>query len=82
MKKQTLRGPRGLRGPKGKAGDNGIDLIEYGIMCQKINDIEGKLNTFITNEFHHLSTKVDWMFYLVIISLVGVVADLILRLAK
>ncbi len=75
-------GKRGPRGPRGKKGNNGIDLIEYGTMCQKINDMEEKLNTFITNEFHHLSVKVDWMFYLVIISLVGVVADLILRLAK
>ncbi len=75
-------GKRGPRGPRGKNGNNGIDLIEYGEMCQKINDIDIRLTHFVGNEFHHLSTKVDWMLYLVIASLVGVVADLILRLAK
>lgn len=61
---------------------NGIDLKEYGAMCARIDHLDARLNKFIDNEFHHLSLKVDWMFYLLIATLVGTVADLAIRLIK
>ena len=60
----------------------GIDLKEYGAMCEKIDNVESRLGRFIDNEFRHLVGKVDWMLYLVIASMVGVIIDLVLRIVK
>ena len=59
-----------------------IDVVKYGAMCQQVQDIDERLTKFIENEFHYLSNRVDWMLYLLIGALVGVVTDLVLRLVK
>ena len=65
-----------------KKTKNGIDLKEYGMMCEKIDGLEERLDRFIDNEFKHLARKVDGLLYLLVASLVGVAVDLVLRLVK
>lgn len=59
-----------------------IDLKEYGAMCEKINNIESRLDKFIDNEFKHLAGKVDKILYVLITALIGFAVNLIILLVK
>ena len=47
-----------------------------------IKDLEKRLDNFITNEFAHLRTKVDWIFYSIITLLLGTIASLVILIIK
>lgn len=47
-----------------------------------LKDLDNKLDKFIDNEFKHLRTKVDWIFYTLIGGLVTVVTGLVIMICK
>ncbi len=61
---------------------NEIDLKEYGAMCEKLDNVSIRLDKFIENEFKHLSRKVDWFSGVLVVSLLGIIANLVILLVK
>ena len=65
-----------------KKESNEINLQEYGAMCEKIENVSIRLDKFIENEFKHLSRKVDWFSGVLVVSLLGIIANLVILLIK
>jgi len=47
-----------------------------------VKELHELFQHFIDNDFKHLRTKVDWLFYSIIIMLGGIIANLILFIVK
>jgi len=45
-------------------------------------DVYELLQQFIENDFKHLRSKVDWLFYSIILMLLGIITNLILVIVK
>jgi len=45
-------------------------------------DVYDILCKFIENEFHHVERKVDWIFYILITSLLATIGSLLLLIVK
>ena len=57
--------------------DKKIDKVEKDLKGE-ICKVDSKLEKFITNDFHHLSKKFDWILGLHITTLVGIVTGMVL----
>jgi len=47
-----------------------------------VKELHELLQHFIDNDFKHLRSKVDWLFYSIILMLLGIITNLILVIIK
>lgn len=48
----------------------------------KIQELYDIFQHFVDNDFAHLRTKVDWLFYSIILMLLGIIGNLVLLIVK